>query len=84
MCGILSRYLAFHPERTSDQDAASTARFTEFIGPYSAGFVPDPIRIATLAPYGESQRIFDFVKNLNLGIDPQERREPFISLDGPD
>lgn len=65
--------LAFHPERTSDQDAHPLQGLLNY-GPYSAGFVPDPIRIATLAPYGESQRIYDFVKNLNSGFDPKERR----------
>ena len=66
--------LAFHPERTSDQGRHPLRGLLDY-GPYSAGFVPDPIRIATLAPHGESQRIFDFIKNLNSVFDPRERRD---------
>lgn len=66
--------LAFHPERSGDQDTHPLRGLLNY-GPYSAGFVPDPIRVATLAPHGESQRIYDFVRNLNLSFDPRERRD---------
>ena len=66
--------LAFHPDRTSDQERHPLRGLLEY-GPHSAGFVPDPIRVATLAPHGESRPIFDFMKNLNSDFDPRERRD---------
>ena len=66
--------LAFHPDRTSDQDRHPLRGLLEY-GPHSARFVPDPIRVATLAPHGESQRIYDFMKNLNSVFDPRERKD---------
>ncbi len=66
--------LAFHPDRTSDQERHPLRGLLEY-GPHTAGFVPDPIRVATLAPHGESQPIFDFMKNLNSNFDPRERRD---------
>jgi hypothetical protein len=41
--------LAFHPERSSDRETHPLRGLCRF-GPYSAGMVPDPIRIATIAP----------------------------------
>jgi hypothetical protein len=37
--------------------------------------VPDPIRVATLAPAGESQRLYAFLRELNSSFKPIERRE---------
>ncbi|MGC2202436.1 MAG: hypothetical protein WA633_20150, partial [Stellaceae bacterium] len=45
--------LAFHPERTSDRDIHPLRGLLRF-GPYSSGLVPDPIRVATISPAGES------------------------------
>jgi hypothetical protein len=66
--------LAFHPERASDRDIHPLRGLLRF-GPYSAGLVPDPIRVATLAPAGESGRLFGFVRALNALSKPTERRE---------
>jgi hypothetical protein len=44
-------------------------------GPYSAGLVPDPIRVATVAPAGENERLFSFMRALNDPSKPTERRE---------
>jgi hypothetical protein len=66
--------LAFHPERTSDRDIHPLRGLLRF-GPYSAGLVPDPIRVATIAPTGESERLFAFVRELNESSKPTERRE---------
>ena len=65
--------LAFHTDRPSDRDHHPLRGLLKY-GPYSAGFVPDPIRVATLAPNGESRRIYDFMKSLNSNFDPRERK----------
>ena len=41
--------LAFHPDRTSDREIHPLRGLLRF-GPYSSGLVPDPIRVATIAP----------------------------------
>ena len=66
--------LAFHPERASDQDTHPLRGLLRF-GPYAAGLVPDPIRVATIAPFGESERLFAFMRALNIPSKPIERRE---------
>ena len=66
--------LAFHPNRISDQSRHSLHGLLTY-GPYSAGFVPDPIRVATLAPASESQCLYDFMKSLNSDFKPKERRD---------
>ena len=66
--------LAFHPNRISDQLRHPLHGLLTY-GPYSAGFVPDPIRVATLAPAGESQYLYDFMKSLNSDFKPKERRD---------
>lgn len=53
--------LAFHPDRSSDREIHPLRGLLRF-GPYSAGLVPDPIRVATLAPAGESHRLYEFIK----------------------
>lgn len=65
--------LAFHPDRASDTETHPLRGLLRF-GPYSAGLVPDPIRVATLAPAGESLRLFDFMKQLNSVHKPSERK----------
>jgi hypothetical protein len=66
--------LAFHPERVSDRDIHPLRGLLRF-GPYSSGLVPDPIRVATISPAGESERLFAFVRELNGTAKPTERRE---------
>ena len=66
--------LAFHPNRISDQSRHPLHGLVTY-GPYSAGFVPDPIRVATLAPAGESQYLYDFMKSLNSDFKPKERKD---------
>lgn len=64
--------LAFHPDRISDRDVHPLRGLRQF-GPHSAGLVPDPIRVATIAPHGESQRLYGFMKELNGSATPKER-----------
>jgi hypothetical protein len=66
--------LAFHPDRTSDRDIHPLRGLLRF-GPYSSGLVPDPIRVATISPAGESKRLFGFVRELNAASKPTERRD---------
>lgn len=66
--------LAFHPDRSRDVDIHPLRGLLRF-GPYSAGWVPDPIRVATIAPAGESERLYNFMKELNSTFDPRERKD---------
>ena len=66
--------LAFHPDRASDREIHPLRGLLRF-GPYSAGLVLDPIRVATLAPAGESHRLYEFMKQLNSVEKPIERKD---------
>lgn len=66
--------LAFHPDRISDRDIHPLRGLLRF-GPHSSGLVPDPIRVATLAPAGESRRLYGFMKELNSSSKPTERTD---------
>lgn len=66
--------LAFHSDRTSDREVHPLRGLLRF-GPHSSGLVPDPIRVATLAPAGESERLYGFMRELNSVYDPTERKE---------
>ena len=66
--------LAFHPDRLSDRDIHPLRGLQRF-GPYSAGLVPGPIRVATLSPAGGSRRLYAFLKSLNSRHTPKERRD---------
>lgn len=66
--------LSFHPDRSSDRQVHPLRGLLAY-GPHSSGLVPDPIRVATLAPAGESHRLFGFMKQLNSSYKPIERRE---------
>ena len=45
------------------------------MGPYSAGLVPGPIRVATIAPAGEGEKLYGFMRQLNLTFEPTERKD---------
>ena len=66
--------LSFHPEHTGDVDIHPLNGLLRY-GPYSAGLIPNPIRVATISPSGESQRLYDFMKQLNSKFRPTERRD---------
>lgn len=66
--------LLFHPDRPGDTDIHPLRGLLRY-GPYSAGLVPDPIRVATIAPFGESQALYDFMKELNSVFEPRERKD---------
>src|SRR6202030_2487736 len=56
--------LAFHPERVSDRDIHPLLGLIRF-GPYSSGLIPDPIRVATITPSGDSSRLYAFMRELS-------------------
>jgi hypothetical protein len=66
--------LAFHPDRASDRDIHPLRGLLRF-GPYSSGLVPDPIRVATVAPAGESVQLYNFMRQLHSAAKPTERRD---------
>ncbi len=66
--------LIFHPDRTSDSEIHPLRGLLRF-GPYSAGILPDPIRVATLAPAGESNHLYSFMTRLNSTHIPKERKD---------
>ena len=66
--------LSFHPERTSDQNRHPLRGLLDY-GPYSSGFVPDPIRVATVAPTADSSGLYNFMRDLHGSFQPRERRD---------
>ena len=66
--------LAFHPDRQSDQDIHPLRGLLRF-GPHSSGLVPDPIRVATIAPAGEGRYLYGFMKELNSAAKATERAD---------
>ena len=73
--------LAFHPDRTSDREIHPLRGLIRF-GPYSNGLVPDPIRVATLSPFGEGPKLYSFMKELNSVQKPTERMDYLIEWPG--
>ena len=66
--------LSFHADRTLDQSLHPLRGLLEY-GPYSSGFVPDPIRVATIAPHADSDPLYDFMRDLHRSFDPRERKD---------
>ena len=66
--------LTFHPDRPSDCSRHPLEGLCRF-GPYSAGFMPDPIRVATLTPHGDSGVLFQFMRELKRKYVPRERTD---------
>lgn len=67
-------FLSFHPERTSERDIHPLRGLVNY-GPYSRGIVPDPIRVATIAPSSDKRRLYSFLKDLNAEALPTERED---------
>lgn len=66
--------LSFHPERPADSDIHPLRGLLRF-GPHSAGLVPDPIRVATIAPEVDSESLYAFMRELNSTYEPSERKD---------
>jgi hypothetical protein len=73
--------LAFHPDRASDRAIHPLQGLLRF-GPYSKGLVPDPIRVATIAPAGESERLYKFISELKSPATPHERLDYLLKWPG--
>ncbi|NQV26264.1 MAG: hypothetical protein HQ518_18070 [Rhodopirellula sp.] len=70
---LLEPELSFHPDRNSDRELHPLRGLCRY-GPYSAGLMPDPIRVATIAPSGEGPKLYEFMKELNSTFSPIERK----------
>ena len=66
--------LSFHPDRPADHDIHPLRGLMTF-GPYSSGLLPDPIRVATIAPFQEGENLYDFVGQLKSAHRPKERKD---------
>ena len=66
--------LSFHPTRSSDCSPHPLEGLSKY-GPHSSGLVQDPIRVATLAPWGEQARLFQLLRELKQSYSPKERRD---------
>ncbi len=66
--------LSFHPTRSADRSLHPLRGLRKF-GPHSAGWIPDPIRVATLAPFDKRQHLYNFIKGLKLRHEPKERKD---------
>ena len=66
--------LSFHSTRGSDRSPHPLRGLLQF-GPHSKNWVPDPIRVATLTPAGESQFFYTFMKRLKSRYTPRERND---------
>ena len=66
--------LAFHADRTSDTAIHPLRGLVRF-GPWSRGLVPDPVRVATIAPQRDSGRLYTFLKELRKPHQPRERAD---------
>jgi hypothetical protein len=66
--------LSFHPDRKSDCHIHPLRGLARF-GPHSSGLLPDPIRVATIAPSGEAKKLYAFMKELSASYHPTERKD---------
>lgn len=66
--------LLFHPDRDTDCDIHPLRGLLRF-GPHSAGLVPGPIRVATIAPAGDGEKLYAFMRELSSTYEPTERKD---------
>ncbi|MDE0299187.1 MAG: hypothetical protein OXN17_11175 [Candidatus Poribacteria bacterium] len=66
--------LAFHPDRAADSDIHPLRGLINF-GPHSTSLVLDPIRVATVAPAGNSNDLRAFTDRLEAKYSPKERSD---------
>lgn len=67
--------LLFHPDRPTERDINPVRGLARF-GPFSSAFfISNPIQIATITPFRESQRLFSFIRALDQRYRPKERTE---------
>lgn len=76
--------LSFHPDRPQDSDFHPLRGLAEY-GPFSRALVAkvsDPIRIATITPFGERPALEGFVDELARPAPPKERLDYLIEFPG--
>jgi len=76
--------LLFHPMREEDRSKHPLVGLANF-GPFSRSLVtavPDPIRIATITPAGEGNRLTSLLAELEVRHTPRERRQYLIDFEG--
>ena len=76
--------LSFHPERTDDEHVHPLKGLLEF-GPYSRSIlyqVFDPIRIATIYPYGMSPKLDILLREFESKHFPRERKQYLVEYIG--
>ena len=66
--------LSFHADRKSDHDIHPLRGLLRF-GPHSKGLVPDPIRVATIAPAAEAEQLYAFMRSLAEKFQATERKD---------
>ena len=66
--------LAFSPTDSSSWEIHPLRGLLKY-GPFSDDLISSPIRVATLAPHGESNHLFDFMRRLHKAYGPRERRD---------
>ena len=60
--GFPSRSCPFHPARRHGYRHPSSER-PAAVWPYSSGLVPDPIRVATIAPCRRGRELYEFMRS---------------------
>lgn len=76
--------LLFHPDRPQEHSQHPLQGLVKF-GPYSrslVGGVLDPIRLATIAPFGYAKRVEALVAELESKAAPKERKQYLIDFPG--
>src|SRR3546814_2607871 len=72
--------LVFSAERESYRDIHPLRGLARY-GPYSNSFfVSNPIQIATIAPFGESRRLNEFLRDLDQSFRSEEHTSELQSL----
>lgn len=81
---LLEPKLLFHPYRLDDTDIHPLNGLLKY-GPFGRKIIPglpDPIRIATISPFGESHLMGRLVSELENAYQPQERRQYLVDFPG--
>lgn len=76
--------LSFHPDRTDDQHIHPLKGLIQF-GPYSRSVlyqVFDPIRVATIFPYGMSRKLENLLREFEMKHQPRERKQYLVDFIG--
>ena len=76
--------LTFHPDKKEERHTHPLAGLVEF-GPYSRSAVAnvfDPIRVAVIAPAGETERVAGLIRELQQVHQPRERRAYLVDFPG--